>query len=154
MKKSSLKNKQEEERLLRNKIKRDILNGNILEQMILFFFPAFLGYILQQIYGIVDSMILGKLVGKEALASVGGSATAIINIILNLVGGITSAITVKVAQNYGKGDMDKVSESVRSGMFISVVIGAIVSIIMILISPFLLSLMNEPFETINNSLNE
>lgn len=138
--------------MLRNKIKRDILNGNILEQMILFFFPAFLGYILQQIYGIVDSMILGKLVGKEALASVGGSATAIINIILNLVGGITSAITVKVAQNYGKGDMDKVSESVRSGMFVSVVIGAIVSIIMILISPFLLSLMNEPFETINNSL--
>lgn len=138
--------------MLRHKIKRDILNGNIVEQMILFFFPAFLGYMLQQIYGIVDSIILGKVVGKAALASVGGSATALINIILNLVSGICAAVTVKVAQNYGKGDMDNVSESVRSGMFASIIVGAIVSIFMIFISPTLLSLMNEPTETIKNSL--
>lgn len=138
--------------MFRNKIKRDILNGNLLEQMILFFFPAFLGYMLQQIYGIVDSVILGKVVGKAALASVGGSATAIINIILNLVSGITAAITVKVAQNYGRADMEKVQDSVKNGFFISVILGGIVSIIMILLSPSLLGLMNEPSDTIRNSL--
>ena len=104
--------------------KKDILNGNILQQMLLFFFPALLGYLLQQGYTFVDSMVLGRFVGKEALAAVGGSATAIINIILNLVAGIASAVTVLVAQNIGKGDMNKVSDSVKTGMFASVVIGA------------------------------
>ena len=138
--------------MLRHKIKRDILNGNLIEQMILFFFPAFVGYLLQQIYGIVDSMILGKMVSQQALASVGGSATAIINIILNLISGICAAITVKVAQNYGRSDTEKVSQTVRNGMFLSVVMGFIISVSMIIASPFLLRLLNEPIETINNSL--
>ena len=132
--------------------KKDILNGNILQQMLLFFFPALLGYLLQQGYTFVDSMVLGRFVGKEALAAVGGSATAIINIILNLVAGIASAVTVLVAQNIGKGDMNKVSDSVKTGMFASVVIGAGVSILMILVSPFLLNIMKCPPETIKDSL--
>lgn len=132
--------------------KKDILNGNILQQMLLFFFPALLGYLLQQAYTFVDSMVLGRFVGKEALAAVGGSSTAIINIILNLVSGISSAVTVLVAQNYGRGDIQKVSDSVKTGMFASVVIGGIISVLMILAAPQLLVLMQCPQETISQSL--
>jgi putative MATE family efflux protein len=137
---------------LRGRIKKDILNGNITEQLILFLFPLFLGYLLQQLYGFVDNIVLGRLISKEALAAVGGSANSLINIVLNFVGGITSAITVLVAQNYGKGDMERVSSSVKTGISLSIVLGAILAVLMSLAAPFWLRLMNEPSETVPLSL--
>ena len=138
--------------MFRKTNKNDILNGNILQQMMLFFFPVFLGYILQQFYSFADSIILGRFVGKQALASVGGSATSIINIVLNLVAGISAATTVIVAQNYGKGDYQKVEDSIKSGIYLSVVLGGIISVLMIISSPFILRAMNEPAEMIHTSL--
>ena len=135
-----------------HKTKRDILNGNILQQMLLFFFPVFLGYLLQQIYGVVDSIVLGRFVGKEGLAAVGGSATSIINVILNLVSGMSAAITVITAQNHGKGDAEKVSDSVRTGMFIAIVLGALITVVMAVLSPLLLKIMSVPEEIVRPSL--
>ena len=132
--------------------KKDILNGNILEQMLLLFFPFLLSYLLQQIYGFVDNIVLGHFVGKEGLAAVGGSPTAIINIVLNCISGLTSAITVMVAQYYGMGNMDKVNKSVRSGIFVSVSVGLLLSVIMIVAAPSLLSLLNTPADTFDMSL--
>ncbi len=135
-----------------HKTKRDILNGNILQQMLLFFFPVFLGYLLQQVYGVVDSIVLGRFVGKEGLAAVGGSATSIINVILNLVSGMSAAITVITAQNHGKGDAEKVSDSVRTGMFIAIVLGALITVVMAVLSPLLLKIMSVPEEIVRPSL--
>lgn len=135
-----------------HKTKRDILNGNILQQMLLFFFPVFLGYLLQQGYAFIDSIVLGRFVGKEGLAAVGGSATSVINIILNLVSGMTSAITVMTAQNYGRSDAQKVSDAIRTGMFIAVVLGAGITIVMVVSSPFVLNVMSVPAEIVGPSL--
>lgn len=133
-------------------LQKDILNGKIGEQMIILLFPLFLGYLLQQLYSFVDNIVLGSLISKQALAAVGGSATSLINILLNFVGGITSAITVIVAQNYGRGDMEKVNRSVRTGIFVSIALGLILSIFLIFISPFWLKMMNEPSDTYQLSL--
>ena len=133
-------------------LQKDILNGKIGEQMIILLFPLFLGYLLQQLYSFVDNIVLGSLISKQALAAVGGSATSLINILLNFVGGITSAITVIVAQNYGRGDMKKVNRSVRTGIFVSIALGLILSIFLIFISPFWLKMMNEPSDTYKLSL--
>ena len=127
--------------------KKDILNGNIAEQMLMLLFPLFLGYLLQQLYSFADNIVLGRLISKEALAAVGGSANSLINIVLNFVGGITSAITVLVAQSYGSGNMEKVHNSVRTGMFVSIVCGLVLIVLMSVVSPFWLTLMNEPAET-------
>ena len=127
--------------------RKDILNGKISQQMLLFLFPVFLGYLVQQLYGIVDSIVLGRLISKQALAAVGGSANSLINIILNFIGGITSAITVLVAQNYGRGNMEKVNQSAKTGVFLSIVLGLSISIVLILLAPFWLDLMKEPADT-------
>ena len=132
--------------------KKDILNGNIAQQLLLLIFPLFLGYLLQHFYGFVDNIILGRLISKEALAAVGGSASSLINIYLNFVGGITSAITVLVARSCGQGNMDKVNNSIRTGMFVSITIGAVLTAIMIPVSPYWLTLMHEPAETRSLSL--
>lgn len=138
--------------MLRNKFKKDILNGNVFEQLLLLLFPVFLGYLLQQIYGFVDAMVLGKFAGKQALASVGGSATAIINVILNIISGMTTAVTVLVAQNYGKGDSRKVISAIRTGFFVAVCFGGLLTAIVLLSGPSLLKLMGEPLDSINTSL--
>ena len=132
--------------------KKDILNGNILEQMLILMFPLYVGYLLQQIYTFVDSIILGQFVGKQALASVGGSPTTIINIILNLISGICSAVMVMVAQNHGKGDSDKVNNTIRSSFFISIALGGILSVIMLIFSKQFLILLKSPEETMQMSL--
>lgn len=138
--------------MLYKRPKKDILNGNILQQMLLLFFPFLLSYFLQQIYGFVDNIVLGRFVGKEGLAAVGGSPTAIINIILNCINGLTSAITVMVAQYYGMGKMEKVSRSVKSGIFVAVCVGSFLSVTMIVLAPMFLKLMNTPADTMNMSL--
>ena len=129
---------------MRRAPKRDILHGNILEQMLLFMYPVFTGYLLQQIYGFVDNIILGRFVGKEALAAVGGSATSIINIILNFIAGITSASMVLLAQAYGRGNMERVNRLVRNAMSIAIVIGGVLGVVMALGAGPLLTIMKEP----------
>ena len=120
--------------------------------MLLLFFPFLLSYLLQTVYGFVDNIVLGRFVGKEGLAAVGGSPTAIINIINNFISGITAAITVIVAQNSGMGNIRKIKDAIKTGMFISIMLGLGIGIIMIIASPALLNIMNAPVETRSMSL--
>ncbi len=138
--------------LQKHRIPKDVLNGNIYQQMLLFFFPVFTSYLLQQIYGFADSIILGRFVGKEGLASVGGSATAIINVILNLVAGMNAAVTVLVAQNYGRRDDERVNRVIKTGFFTAVALGALIMTVMLVASPLLLDLMKQPADSRASSL--
>lgn len=136
----------------KHKSKKDILNGNITQQLLLFTFPYCMGYLLQQVYAFADGIILGRIVGTSALASVGGSATAIINVMLNFISGLSNGVLVIVAQHYGRGDKDGVKKAVKTGMFISFVLGAILMLVgMVSAKPFL-TIMNTPTETISDSL--
>ena len=57
--------------------KNDITDGIIWKQLLIFFFPIVIGTLFQQLYNTVDAVIVGRFVGKAALASVGGSAAVL-----------------------------------------------------------------------------
>ena len=135
-----------------HKSKKDILNGNITEQILLFTIPIMGSYLIQQLYQFVDSIALGRYASIEALAAVGGSASMIINVLLNIVTGIATGVMIVVAQSYGRGNMERLRDSVKTGMFISVIFGGIISIISALLANPLLHLMKCPEETIPLSL--
>lgn len=135
-----------------HKSKKDILNGNIPEQILLFTIPICGSYLLTQLYQFVDSIVLGRFVGVEAMAAVGGSATMVINIILNLISGIATGLMVVVAQNLGRGAHERVGEAVKTGMFIAVVFGGLISIISVIAARPLLYIMNCPADIIEPSL--
>lgn len=59
--------------------------GVIWKQLLLFFFPILLGTFFQQLYNTVDAMIVGKAVGKEALAAVGGATGNLINLLVGFL---------------------------------------------------------------------
>lgn len=63
-------------------ISNPITEGVIWKQLLAFFFPILLGTFFQQLYNTIDMIIVGRFVGKEALASVGGSAGQIVNLVV------------------------------------------------------------------------
>ena len=80
-------------------MKRQISTGNqitegvIWKQLLFFFFPILLGTFFQQFYNTIDMVIVGRFVGKEALASVGGSAGQITNLVIGFFTGLSTGWT-------------------------------------------------------------
>ena len=66
------------DRLKRN----EIIEGVIWKQLLFFFFPIVLGTFFQQFYNTIDAVVVGRFVGKNALAAVGGSAGQIQNLVI------------------------------------------------------------------------
>lgn len=132
--------------------KRDLTNGNIYKQLLLFFFPVFLGYLFQQLYNTFDAVVVGNYVGKEALAAVGGSTATLLSLLVNFIISLASGVTVIVAQSYGSRDLNKVKDTVKTGMFMGVVLGIIMMMFGIFISPTLLHLVKVPDEIFEYAL--
>ena len=80
----------------------DLLHGPVLQNMLRFALPILAGTLLQQLYSMVDAVVVGQFVGKTALAAVGGSAVAIINLLLNFFVGLCSGAAIVVAQDVYK----------------------------------------------------
>ena len=78
-----------------------IVEGVIWKQLLLFFFPILLGTFFQQLYNTVDAAVVGKFVGKEALAAVGGATGTLINLFVGFFVGLSSGATVIISQFYG-----------------------------------------------------
>ena len=74
-----------------------ITNGTIWKQLLIFFFPIVLGSLFQQIYGMADTIIVGRFVGKTALAAVGGSASRIVDLMVGFFVGLSSGASVILA---------------------------------------------------------
>lgn len=132
--------------------RKDLTSGSIPKQLLLFFFPIFFGYFFQQLYNTFDAIIVGNYVGKEALAAVGGTTSTLLNLIVNFIIGLTSGVTVLVAQSYGSHDFDRVKQCVKTGMAAAVFLGAIMMIFGIISSPYLLKIMGVPNEILVYSL--
>lgn len=114
---------------------------------LIFFFmvPVLLGNIFQQFYSIVDSMIVGQLLGVEAFAGVSVASTAMF-IPSSLLTGFSSGFTIVLAQRFGAGSKAGVRRCVVTSVYIGVVVSTIVTIIGVLISGPFLTLMNTPDE--------
>jgi putative MATE family efflux protein len=90
---------------------RDLTTGRVGEQILKFTAPMLLGNLFQQTYNIVDCIIVGKLIGKEALAAVGASFP-IIFMLISFVIGIASGGTVVISQYFGAKDYLRVRKAI------------------------------------------
>lgn len=121
-----------------------IISGVIWKQLLIFFFPIVLGTFFQQIYNTVDAIVVGRFVGTEALAAVGGSTSQIINLIVGFFVGLASGVTVIISQFYGAQDKDGLDKALHTGFAFSVVGSILISVLGILFAPKMLGLMNTP----------
>ena len=126
------------------KVKNDLLNGVIYQQILLFFFPVLFGTLFQQLYNTADAIVVGNFVGKEALGAVGGSTGTVINLLVGFVTGLSSGATVIIAQYYGSRQKDGVEKGVYSAMFLAISLGALLMACGIILAPWILRTLNVP----------
>ena len=83
----------------------DLTKGTIFKKLILFALPMILGNLLQQIYNIVDTLIVGRFVGNDALASV-GSAYSLMIFLTSIIIGLCMGSGAYFSEDYGKKNFD------------------------------------------------
>lgn len=125
-----------------------ITEGVIWRQLLYFFFPIFFGTFFQMLYNTVDAIIVGQALGKEALAAVGGGTSTLINLVIGFFTGISSGATVVISQYYGAKDEDKSKKAIHTAITLSLIFGAIVTVIGLIFSSPILRLISTPEEII------
>ncbi|MBU8893952.1 MAG: MATE family efflux transporter [Bacteroidales bacterium] len=125
----------------------DLTTGKAGSLILKFALPMLLGNVFQQLYNIVDSIIVGNFIGKEALAAVGASFP-IIFAFLSLIIGIASGSTIVIAQYFGAKDIEKVKRTINTLFIFLFFASIVISIVGIIFSEDIFRLLKLPEEII------
>ena len=121
----------------------DMTEGSPWEKILLFTFPMLLGNIAQQLYNTVDSVVVGKYIGDNALAAV-GSAGPIFNLLLVLFIGISTGATIMVSQYFGARKREELSKTIGNCIVLTAIASVFIMIVATLASRPLLILLDTP----------
>lgn len=129
---------------------RNITEGVIWKQLLSFFFPILLGTFFQQMYNTVDTIIVGRFVGTQALAAV-GSTGALISLLNGFFIGLGSGATVLVSQFFGANDLQGVRKALHTGIGLSLILGVLISFLGLCFGPGILRLMKTPADCMDGA---
>ena len=117
--------------------------GPIGRQLVLFMAPVLATQLLQQLYLMADAVVLGRFIGAAALAAQGTTAL-LISVISNFFIGISAGISVLIGQLYGKEDDAGLKSAINTSVTISVLAGAVFTVLGIAGAELMLSLLKTP----------
>lgn len=122
---------------------RDMTQGKAFQVITAFAIPMFIANIFQQVYNMVDSIVVGNYVGPDALAAVGTCAGAF-NLVLALITGFTSGTSVVIAQYFGAQNHEMVKKTFVSAVVVNMVTGLFLTVIGVLLAKPLLLVLGTP----------
>ena len=134
------------------KSRNDLTQGPVGMTILRFAGPLLVGNILQQLYNLTDSIIVGRFVGKEALAAVSASFF-IYYFVISLVIGIGSGTSVVVSQYFGAKQFDKVQQAFSSFFLFMLVAGILLSIAGIIFAEPIFRMVQTPEEVIPGAVS-
>lgn len=121
----------------------DMTEGSSYRLIISFTLPLLLGNVFQQLYNMVDSIVVGNVIGDQALAAV-GTGFPIIFMLSSLFMGVGTGATIMISQFYGARDLEKVNQTVNT-IYTALIIGIIpLSLVGVFFSEPLLRMMHVP----------
>lgn len=123
--------------------KVDFLHGPIVKSLVLFAIPMLISSLFQQLYNMVDTMIIGHYLGDDSLAAM-GACSSIYSLIVGFALGIGSGMSIVNARSYGAGDLDKLKRSVASSICIGLCVAAVATIFGGLLLRPILELLHTP----------
>ena len=126
----------------------DMTVGTPWKKIALFTFPLLIGNIAQQLYNTVDSIVVGKYVGDNALAAV-GSASPILNMLYVLFIGISAGVGIMVAQYFGAKSKEDLSETIGNTITVTAICCLIVAIFALMVVRPMLEMLNTPASIID-----
>src|SRR5574344_826662 len=121
----------------------DMTVGAPTKGILKFAIPLILGYILQQMYLVIDAAIVGKWIGVEALAAVGASSSVMF-IIMGFCNGACAGFAIPVAQAFGGKDYVKMRSYVSNAARIGVAMALIITSLSCMLCAWILRLINTP----------
>lgn len=121
----------------------DMTSGPLLKKIIVFTIPVLLSGVLQLLFNAADIIVVGNFAGDNAMAAVGSTAS-LVSLMTNLFIGISAGANVAVANFYGSKDDEAVQETVHTSVILSVVGGAGLMLIGLLLARPILELMGSP----------
>ena len=122
---------------------RDMTQGAPWQRIMEFAIPMLIGNLAQQLYNTVDSIVVGKFVGDNALAAV-GSASPILNLLLALFVGVSTGAGIIVSQHYGAGDREKLGTAIGNCITLAAIASVLSMALGLLITDPMLRLLNTP----------
>ena len=131
--------------------KTDMLRGPILKGIVTFSLPILLGNIFQQLYNMVDSVVVGKYVSANALAAVGSTATLTMMLVGVMMGFPTGA-SVVAAQFAGAGQKDKIKRTISTTLYLLLGLAVFLTVIGQILGPSIMRWVNVPEELVPNAL--
>lgn len=130
----------------------NMTTGNVKRAMITFAMPVLLSQLFQQLYNAADSLIVGNLLGKQALAAV-SSSSPLIQLLTALMVGVAMGAGVVISRYFGAEDYDTVSKAVHTVTAFGVAAGLIMTLVGVLFSPALLRWMGTAPDVMEGSVS-
>lgn len=121
----------------------DMTVGKPWEKIVAFTIPMLIGNIAQQLYNTVDSIVVGKYVGDNALAAV-GSASPMLNLLLVLFVGISMGASIMVSQYFGSKDRENLSRTIGSSITLTAAASLFLMVFCSMIIRPVLHMLNTP----------
>lgn len=130
---------------------RDMTSGSPMKLIVGFAVPIFLGNLFQQLYSVVDAMVLGRAVGADALAAA-GSTQALSFLVLGFITGLTHGYAILIAQRFGAGDYAGVRRTAANAGYLAAVSSLIITAASLLGARALLEVMHTPEDIFRDAL--
>ncbi len=130
---------------------RDMTSGSPMKLIVGFAVPIFLGNLFQQLYSVVDAMVLGRAVGADALAAA-GSTQALSFLVLGFITGLTHGYAILIAQRFGEGDYAGVRRTAANAGYLAAVSSLIITAASLLGARALLEVMHTPEDIFRDAL--
>lgn len=122
---------------------KDMTTGNPMKLILFFSIPLLIGNIFQQLYSMVDTIIVGRCIDTNALAAV-GSTGPMSFLVIGSVSGLTSGFAVLVAQRFGAKDEEGMRHSIGIITILSILVTVLITLISVIMTKPLLYLINTP----------
>ena len=129
----------------------NMTEGNPTALLVKFSIPMLIGNLFQQVYNLVDSIIVGQFVGSDALAAIGATTSATF-LFFALCNGIGNGGGIITSQSFGRGDKREVKACIVNTAFIMLVFPLLVGIIAFCLAGPLLRLLETPADVLSESL--
>ncbi len=123
----------------------DMTTGGEFGHIIKFALPMLAGNLFQQLYNVADSVIVGKFLGADALASVGATGS-VTYFFYTLCIGLATGIGILISQSFGAGNHQNVKKYIANSAYVLGIFGFVISVISALLAPYLLRMLNTPVE--------
>lgn len=122
---------------------KDMTQGNPLKLILTFAFPVFWGSIFQNLYSMVDSMIVGRFLGVDAFAAVGSTGT-ITFLVFGWIIGFTSGFGVLISHAFGLRDQRRIRHIVAMSAYLCIAFAVVMTIGLLCSNSLILRMMNTP----------